>query len=252
MSKIIEFSIAKELSGIKELEPIPAKINIPDWFRKMKTYCNENAKFHSPSIKACIPVLDSVTAGYLLPLPQDMLIEHNLFNKSKNENIQHICYSHMFPHSYTLNLNTQKDPQEHDTRQVGGNESFYAKKNGGYSIKKILNPWHIKTPAGYSCLFLPPMHRELDFFHIIPGIVDTDSFEGKINFPFIINNDKYKKLEEYINQGTPYVQVIPFKRDDWKMKIKIEEKQGIISRLKYTLNLLNTYKRKVWKKKKWI
>ena len=80
----------------------------------------------------------------------------------------------------------------------------------------LLNPWKIKTPKGYSCLFVPPLNNSDDRFSIIPGIVDTDTFPSEINFPIIINGDKYPVLETTIKKGTPYVQIIPFKRDSGK------------------------------------
>jgi hypothetical protein len=75
---------------------------------------------------------------------------------------------------------------------------------------KFINHWHIKTPPGWSCLFVPPLNREEKNIELISGIVDTDIFHEYINFPgFIIPNDiEYLKLE----QGYPMMQVIPFKR----------------------------------------
>ena len=63
------------------------------------------------------------------------------------------------------------------------------------------------------------MNNTDDRFSIIPGIVDTDSFSLEINFPIVLNGDKYPVIKTTIKKGTPYVQVIPFKREKWKMKI---------------------------------
>tara|TARA_R100000329_G_scaffold119587_1_gene98576 strand:- start:1668 stop:2039 length:372 start_codon:yes stop_codon:yes gene_type:complete len=117
---------------------------------------------------------------------------------------------------------------------------------------KICNPWIIKTPPGYSCLFLPPMSNHDDRFSIIPGIVDTDTFTSEINFPIVINGDKYKTLKTIIKQETPYVQVIPFKRESWKMKIvKQNTQQFNKKKLWYPFVVLNNYKNKFWHKKSW-
>jgi hypothetical protein len=66
-----------------------------------------------------------------------------------------------------------------------------------------------------------------DRFSIMPGIVDTDTFPNEINFPIVINGDKYPVLETIIEKGTPYVQIIPFKRDSWKMKFKSRTQKEI-------------------------
>ena len=45
----------------------------------------------------------------------------------------------------------------------------------------FVSPCTIKTPPGYSCLFVPPLNNTDDRFSIIPGIVDTD----KLNFEVV-------------------------------------------------------------------
>jgi hypothetical protein len=53
-------------------------------------------------------------------------------------------------------------------------------------------------------------------FTILPGIVDTDEYYAPINFPMVINDPNFEGL---IPKGTPIAQVIPFKRESWKMEI---------------------------------
>jgi len=85
-------------------------------------------------------------------------------------------------------------------------------KAAGENAGKFINKWLIKTPPGYSCLFIKPMNRVETRFDIIAGIVDTDDYVNTINFPFILN----KKDEQFlIKKGEPMVQVIPFKRNSW-------------------------------------
>ena len=64
------------------------------------------------------------------------------------------------------------------------------------------------------------MNNHDDRFSIIPGIVDTDTYNIEINFPFVVNGDKYPSLRSLIKRGTPIVQVIPFKREQWRMKME--------------------------------
>jgi MinD superfamily P-loop ATPase len=96
------------------------------------------------------------------------------------------------------------------------------------------------------------MNNTDDRFSIIPGIVDTDTFDAEINFPIIINGDKYPILETTIERGTPYVQVIPFKRDSWKMKIERKSAHDQKkSRFIQNIHILNNYKNIWWNKKSW-
>ena len=54
----------------------------------------------------------------------------------------------------------------------------------------------------------------MDKIQMISGIVDTDVYINAINFPFIVL-DKSKQF--LLKKGDPMIQVIPFKRESWKM-----------------------------------
>lgn len=247
--KIIEFSAHEDYVAIKEDYPIPTKLNIPEWYKKLQ----HNAE--NLTVKGCMPFLDSLTAGYLLKIPQDILIKHNTdFKNDKNETektatqMPGLHKSQSIVGAKYLNLNSGLEV--HPTKQLEG--SPYIEKNKNLPFHKIINPWKIKTPSGYSCLFVPPLHNSDDRFSIIPSIVDTDNFSIEINFPIVINGDKYPILETILKKGTPYVQIIPFKRDSWKMNIKGRAQKEIQnSRIFYELTLVNKYKNKFWNKKSW-
>ena len=99
---------------------------------------------------------------------------------------------------------------------------------------------------------MPPLNNSDDRFSIISGIVDTDTFSNEINFPIVLNGDKYPVLETTIKKGTPYVQIIPFKRNHWKMKIKSNTPKDIQkNNIFYHLTIFNKYKNRFWSKKSW-
>jgi hypothetical protein len=246
--KVIEFTTHEDYFKCNEDFPVPIKLNIPEWFKKLKT------SEINQTIKSCIPFLDSLTTGYSLKMPQDFYINHNVDSlDNKGEKIKdsfcqfpmHQVQSLLFAKS--LNFNTFKDT--HPISQLEG--SPFIEKNKNLPFYKILNPWFIKTPPGYSCLFVPPLNNNDDRFSIIPGIVDTDTFPNEINFPIIINGDKYPVLDTIIKKGTPYVQIIPFKRESWKIKLKPRKTKDILnSRLFTPLTLFLNYKSKFWDMKK--
>jgi hypothetical protein len=243
--KVIEFSAHEDYFALKEDYPIPIKLNIPEWYKKLEhTLLNK-------TIKGCMPFLDTLTSGYLLKIPQDFYIKHNILNEEgKLDSFQTFGlynYNNILENK-KINLNSGIDI--HSTKQVEG--SPFIEKNKNLPFYKISNPWKIITPKGYSCLFVPPLNNSDDRFSIIPGIVDTDTFPNEINFPIIINGDKYPILETTIKKGTPYVQIIPFKRDSWKMSFKSRKQKEVQNtRLFYGLKLLNIYKDKYWIKKSW-
>ena len=247
--KEIEFSAHEDYFILKEDYPTPIKLNIPDWYKKLET------SELKQTIKSCIPFLDTLTTGYLFKIPQDFHIKHNVDNKNINNEIIKDSFE-TFPmiavkdlvRAKSLNFNVGNDV--HPISQVQG--SPFVEKNKNLPLYKIMNPWKIKTPKGYSCLFVPPLNNSDDRFSIIPGIVDTDTFPNEINFPIIINGDKYQILETTIKKGTPYVQVIPFKRDCWKMSLKPRKQKEIQNnRIFYELEIFQRYKNKYWSKKSW-
>jgi hypothetical protein len=248
-NKEIEFSAHEDYFSLKEDYPIPIKLNIPEWYKKLEH------SFLNKTVKGCMPFLDTLTSGYLLKIPQDFNVRHNVDNKNeKGEELKDSFQTFglhdqsQILYSKSINLNSGLDI--HSVKQLEG--SPFIEKNKNLPFYKILNPWKIKTPKGYSCLFVPPLNNSDDRFSIIPGIVDTDTFPNEINFPIIINGDKYPMLETTIKKGTPYVQIIPFKRDSWKMILKPRKQKEIQnSRLFYGLRIINIYKDKYWNKKSW-
>jgi hypothetical protein len=116
-----------------------------------------------------------------------------------------------------------------------------------HAYPKWNNPWSIKTPKGYSTLFVQPMHRE-SMFTILPGIVDTDTYTAPVNFPMVINDPDFEGL---IPKGTPIAQVIPFKRDDWQIELGStkELKKQYKHQQKLQTKFFDRYKTMFWTSK---
>jgi hypothetical protein len=164
--------------------------------------------------------------GYIIPFDQDYVVDP-------------------IEDDFTVSPANQEQLQfgYHHKAQLPEEWHKFSGKNAG----KFVNKWLIKTPPGYSCLFIKPMNRVEDRFDIIPGVVDTDSYINVINFPFILR----KRNEQFLlKKGDPIVQVIPFKRESWKSwsGFYYEKLHG------KTINLVNSlffdkYKKLFWKKK---
>jgi hypothetical protein len=244
-NKEIEFSAHEDYFALKEDYPIPTKLNIPEWYKKL------DHNFENLTVKGCIPFLETITCGYLLKMPQDFHIKHNVKNKHNlNDSFQNPSIKGFSDRLHASMINLNSLMESHPIKQLEG--SPLIDKNKNLPFHKILNPWKIKTPKGYSCLFVPPLNNVDDRFSIIPAIVDTDTFPNEINFPIVMNGDKYPVLETTLKKGLPYVQIIPFKRDSWKMKVTPRKQKEIqTSRMFYELNLINRYKNKYWDKKIW-
>ena len=222
--KITFCAINKDMLDIWP-HPKPASRFIPDEYKKLERF--ENKNFFSPTVKTCIPFLDSMTAGYIIPFDQDYLV-----NPVDND------------FTITPANKEQGDFGYHNKAQLP--KEWH--KTTGEHAGKFINKWLIKTPLGCSCLFIHPMNRLEERWKIIEGVVDTDNYVNTINFPFILK----KRDEQFlIKKGEPMVQVIPFKRESWKMwsGFYMEKLHG------KTLNILSSewvdkYKQMFWSKKK--
>lgn len=242
MTQIIEFFTQPEIATDKSILPVPIKLNIPEWFKKLDS--------KDDLVKNCMPFLDTITTGYALKTTSDIYIKHNFLDDDNRPATEMKCPYHANPAFYDrLAINVNKyDNAEHPRWQLEG--SPLLNKNSNLKVNKIVYPITVRTPKNYSCLFVPPLNNKDDRFEIIPGIVDTDTYPMETNFPFIVNGDKYPKLEFTIKKGTVFAQVIPFKREAWKMKVKTHRQSASDS---YTYRwftiLKHKYKNIAWNKK---
>jgi hypothetical protein len=229
-------------------QPQPASNFIPNWYKNMESYTSKEKKPNgsggtNATIKRCMPVYDAMTAGYIITLPADVYVsikEYEPRDGKTGELVEDLPvkkYQHFEWSNFGLiNFHSIEQAPEHPAR----NEHPYA---------KWMNPWAIKTPKGYSTLFVQPMHRKA-LFTIMPGIVDTDEYFAPVNFPFTINDPNF---EGFISKGTPIAQVIPFKREGWQMKIgsnkEFEEQYNITQKLK--TKFFDRYKSMFWNRKEY-
>jgi hypothetical protein len=201
-----------------DYSPQPAAKHVPDWYKSLESYVGgmkvppvENAGGTSATIKRCMPVFDAITSGYIIPTYVDVFVTQRPAPPNPNNvDTQNTVPYYQWPSKDPIQFHPVQQAPNHPARKGLPDEVGYPKWS---------NPWGIKTPPGYSCLFVQPFHRD-SIFTILPGIVDTDSYSSPVNFPFTLNDWKFEGL---IPAGTPMVQVIPFKRDVWKMSIGSEK-----------------------------
>ena len=53
--------------------PTPAARSIPEEYKNLPRFRNNN--LHEPTLKTCIPFLDSLTAGYMIYFDQDYIVD---------------------------------------------------------------------------------------------------------------------------------------------------------------------------------
>jgi hypothetical protein len=217
--------------------PVPAKSLIPEWFSNSSKYWkNENGEYivvsedgeRSLGFKSCPALLDIFSAGYLLKTPCDLY-----FYKMGEE----------------IYVTASKDFADFCGKRAYMNEFFYPTGYSKSSFHWYAN-WGLDLPNGYSALYLHPLNRFDLPFLTTNGIIDSDKYGSPGLIPFFIKEG----FTGYIPKGTPYAQVIPFKREDWKIKIDFIEEEEMIKRHTETINKYRVsnggiYKRETWSKK---
>lgn len=232
MAKKIYFSKTDGNEAI--YNPLPASRVMPEWYKNAQSYLNNNKK---PSvdaafvtIKKCVPVFDSITAGYLILLGRDIYCEQTETGP--------------FFHWRTEGSDeAEKVLTQHTDFQVQG----HPENTLGHQLK-IENQWIIKTEPGYSCLIVPPMHRDNKII-VLSAIVDTDKYYEKINLPF---NLKDNNFEGMIEAGTPIAQVIPFRRESYKMEVvPLDKKRSLKNQTTVSAKLFDAYRNSFWARKEY-
>lgn len=187
----IEFYIEPSLWRVAA-QPFRASKAIPRWWKDLQREIDAQGAptFPSFTAKTCSPVFDVLTAGYIIPLPFDLHVQCNAEGD--------IRFNWLFaPGTYV---------DSHPPEQI----PIY----GG--AWKLVNPWVIKTPPGYSVLIAHPFHRPDLPFHTLEAVVDTDTYHNRVNFPFLWEGGEYDGV---LRAGTPFAQVIPFQREQWTMNV---------------------------------
>jgi hypothetical protein len=108
--------------------------------------------------------------------------------------------------------------------------------------------WYYETPPGYSVLITHPMNRYDLPFYVQSGIVESDIWGLPVFIAFFLK----RNFQGVIPKGTPIMQIIPFKRDNWELET-IETEQELDRHELMAENrrsmLYGYYKKTAWRKK---
>ena len=178
--------------------PYPARQGAPDWLKDIPPEVTAAPDGRTVgTVKKCPPFVDALGAGYFIPLVADVTF------RMEADGLQ---FSSELPI-----IGTQTPEQVRGTPLEG------------MAIVKFLNPWLVRTPPGYSCMFVQPVNRFDIPFQILCGIVETDTHYLEVNFPAVCLLRPGQSAS--LKKGTPIMQAIPFKRDTWKSAFGLTDPQ---------------------------
>jgi hypothetical protein len=210
--------------------PTPASRTIPEWYKGIPRHSdNLNKTRDTFTVKACIPYLDAMTAGYTLNTWCDIEIQQ--------VNVNGIIEPAFRWDSELWPIEDRPISTSTGLQRLNG----YSNWSFAWNM-----PWGIKTPEGYSALITHPLNRPDLPFITFSGLVDTDLFSAPGSALFCISTG----FEGVIPKGTPFLQVIPIKRHAWELKVNNDLRGHQNSLREEAINLEGgTYKSKHWTKK---
>lgn len=217
-----------------ESQPTPAIKHFPKWYKDIprnytpsdkdiaKNPARLSAMPHG-TIKKCVPLMDGMSVGYTYTTPVEVIFDP----KSST-----FAWAHEFEFI-----------QWHPLKQI---EGWQATDEYLPIPFKWRNLNIIKTPPGWSCLFTHPINRMDLPFQTLSAVVDTDKHDVPTHFPFFMK----RGFEGKIPLGTPIVQIIPFKRQEWK-SVTDKYDQDSSPMFKETVLVEDNYKKNTWEAKKY-
>lgn len=222
--------------------PGPVIRTIPDWFRKADRFAQNpmtgkpwempNGGGKVPTWKACPAIFDIMGSGYVYKTPCDIeFTEQNGIISAKV----------LDPKNKDFLQDRMPMPQ------FVGPQGYHEKHFAWWA------DWAVELPEGYSALYTQPFNRfELPFL-TTSGIIDNDHVHLPGTMPFYV----VKGFTGIIPAGTPYAQILPFKREHWEAEVDV----AIGSQEMLTKNHENSakyrkpdggiYQKEVWERRKY-
>lgn len=199
----IKFLANKSYSNSQsESAPSPSSKGLPSWYRDYSRV--DDRGYHT--WKACPALYDNLTSGYFLYTPCD---------------IEFFINDHGIIDAKVL------DKRYIDFIQKRGPIDGFISPVGHYPNQFSWYPdWSATVPKGYSISYTSPSNRfDLPFISM-SGVVDNDQINTPSPIPFFIQKDWVGVLPS----GTPFMQLHPFKREDWQSELVEQTNEEIYFR----------------------
>ena len=223
--------------------PKPTGKTIPDWYKNGDRYAKHPVTGEHwvdpmsggkiPTWKACPAVYDIMATGYVYRTPCDIEFTETLYGQISAKVLDE-------KYKDFIQFRT---PMPQFKSPAGYHEVHFA----------WWSDWAVSLPEGYSALYSQPFNRfELPFL-TTSGIIDNDHVNLPGTMPFFI----VKGFSGIVPAGTPYAQILPFKRENWTSEIDVEISYAEMARLnqensaKYRKPDGGIYQKEVWERRKY-
>ena len=217
--------------------PKPGLDYLPEWYKKQKNYsnglniaipANSDEEIVHATYKVCVPLIDTLTSGYILSTPADIYVA----KANDTTDIPSLSWKvtwQLLDFQNSKILGNYPPPHAHNP-----------------NLFRWYVDWQIVTPNGYSLWVTHPSHRYDLPFTTINGFVDTDTHPNHLFLPFFIREG----FEGIIPKGTPIAQLLPVKRENWELqKGVVKEGYDFVYNNVMKTHSLRAYKKLFWSKK---
>ena len=176
----------------------PSKLLLPKWYKDLKI--DEGADVARYGVKGCVPFMEGFTTGYSLVTPCDLLVRQ----------VDGDIIVGTSTGAFRDFIARRGDKPGSGADVVPSPEGFEKSQ----FVWKL--PLTLQVPKTHSIIFTHPVNRYDLPFYTMTGVVDANWPMHPGNAPFFIR----KGFEGIIPEGTPFAQVIPFKRESWRLERK--------------------------------
>ena len=200
------FTNVVDISKDPLIQPQPAIKFVPQDWKRMPRWSDLEYETLSirraKTVKACPSFVDYFSQGVILPAWCDMAFKYN----SETDTWAWATGDGLSPYEIDIHPHTQMlDHMDYKHRGEKAQLVF-----------KLISPWFLKTPKGWSTLQLPLFYHADKDWQVIAGVNDTDVHHVLNQQVLYFGSGR----EVFIQKGEPLVHYIPFQRT----KINIETK----------------------------
>jgi hypothetical protein len=183
------------------LPPVPASKFWPQWFKDQGTGSFDTPNREgSNTVKSCPAMLDVLNMGYIIPLWADF----KLMRQTNND----ISWLSPNPEMYGIDFHLEEQIDAYPF----GPDTFKG-------TVKLINPWQVRTAPGYSCMFVSPYYHKHDN-------LEDRYHQTHVNTLVTAPVNQEVRLD----YGMPLVQVIPYKREEFKMEVLVGDYRSSITK----------------------
>jgi hypothetical protein len=223
--------------------PKPTIKTIPDWYRKADRFAQNPVTGKAwempdgtgkiPTWKACPAVFDIMGTGYVYRTPCDIEFYEDQYGQIQCKVLD----------QQNRDFISDRPPMPQFVAPSGYHDKHFA----------WWADWAVELPEGYSALYTQPFNRfELPFL-TTSGIIDNDKVHLPGTMPFFV----VKGFTGLIPAGTPYAQILPFKREHWTSESDVSigyaemAKKNMENSEKYRQPDGGVYQKEVWERRKY-